>query len=227
MQNNNSKQSGQLLLEILVAVSISAIVVSLGAQMVFVSMKSSERSGERDASVELARETFEAVSLAGFAKWQNIYNPPDGTGDANTAKGGSNKYYPAVSAAGNWQILSGSETVTVNDIAYTRYFTIRNVCRDDTTDSITGTADSDGASSACTASGGSFDPSTEQISVVVSWGNDSISWSEYLSRWRNKACYQTEWSGTASGTTTCPASTYGSESNVDFSAFGSLKIKTQ
>ncbi|MBI5147860.1 MAG: hypothetical protein HZA37_01775, partial [Parcubacteria group bacterium] len=55
-------------------------------------------------------------------------------------------------------------------------------------------------------------------------GEDSVSWSEYATRWRNLVCLQTDWTGgTGTATTTCPATTFGSQSSIDASG-GSLKL---
>ncbi|GMQ94999.1 MAG: hypothetical protein BMS9Abin13_109 [Patescibacteria group bacterium] len=214
LQATRYKRSrGQILVETLLAIFIAALVVPLVAQMLFTGLEGSRIVGQRDGASELGREVFEAVKSTAFERWLDVYRPPDGTGDPVTSKGVSNHYYPSLQN-GKWTILSGDETVVVGDISYTRYFTIDNVSRDPATRDI--------ESSYTLAND---DPSTQKITVTVSRGNnESLSWSEYLLRWRNKICYQTDWSGTGSGTTICPTTLYESETDTDFSVSGSLKI---
>ncbi len=213
-----SKESGQLLIELLLAIAAAAVIIMLGSQLLMVSLRSGKSSSERDAAVGLAKETFEAVRAAAGEKWQNLYNLTKG----------SAAYYPQ-KPAGKWAIVSGTENVTVGEIVFGRSFTVQNVCRDNSSRNITGITDSAGAATACVASGGSNDPSTQRVTTAVSWGEDSISWSEYVTRWRNLTCVQTDWSGgTGSGTTTCsvttPVTTYGGATNIDFGTAGSLKL---
>lgn len=217
-QKKTAKESGQLLLEVLVAIAAAAIIVTLGSQMVYVSLKSGDSAGKKNIALGLSGETFEAVRNSAVEKWQNLYN---------LNKDGTN-YYPT-STAGKWAVATGTENIVINDVVYTRFFIVQNVCRDDSTRNITGITDSNGSSTtACVASGGNPDPSTQKVSVTVSWLNaDPINSSEYVARWRNKACVQTTWSGTGSGTTTCPATTYGGQTNIDFSTAGSLKLAPQ
>lgn len=203
------KQSGQLLLEILVAVSVAAIVFTLGAQLVYVSLQSSRLAGEKNTALGLAEETYETVRSAATEKWQNLYN---------LTKGSAN-YYPT-KVSGKWVINnSGIETVTINNINYSRSFTAQNVCRDATTRAITGITDSSGSTTTCATSGGSHDPSTQRVSVSVSWPNaTTLINSEYLTRWRNKVCPQINWDANATPgappATACPVTIYDNRSNI-------------
>ena len=202
----SNKESGQLLLEILVAISVLAVIVAAGSQLIYVGMVGNKSASEKNVAQGLSVESIEAVQNAAFEKWQDIYNLTKGSTD----------YYPQQSN-GKWAIAAGSESVVINDIAYTRSFTIQNVCRDNTTRNITDITDSNGSSTtACTLAGGSPDPSTQKINVSISWPDaEPFTHSEYVTRWRNKVCLQTNWGGGAgSGTTTCPASVYGSKSNI-------------
>lgn len=217
-QKKTEGENGQLLLEVLVAIAAAAIIVALGSQMVYVSLKSGDSAGKKNIALGLSGEIFEAVRNSATEKWQNLYN---------LNKDGAN-YYPT-STVGKWAVATGTENIVINDVVYTRSFTVQNVCRDDSTRNITGITDSNGSSTvACVISGGSPDPSTQKVNVTVSWPNaDPVVSNEYVTRWRNKICLQTAWSGTGSGTTTCPATTYGSQNNIDFGTAGSLKLQTQ
>ncbi len=217
----NSKESGQLLLEILVVVSALAIIGAISAQVILVSMRSSETANEKNVALGLSEEIFESVRNVAAERWLDIYKPPDGTGDPSANKGDSNHYYPS-QLNGKWVFASGTEAITINNLDYTRYFTINNVCREDASRNISGV-------SPC-AGGSSDDPSTQKITVSVNWSDgESISASEYEMRWRNKVCAQTNWSGgktyPTDSTSTCPTTVYyNDDGNADMSAGGTIKL---
>lgn len=185
---NNSKEKGALLLELLVVISLLAIILSVGSQAMLVSMQSGKVSGERDVAVGLASEALEATRATAEEKWHNIYNLTKET-----------QHYHATSTApaGKWTLATGDEISALNNAIYTRYLTIDNVMRDAT-------------SRAIVTSGGEDDPSTQKVTVTVSWLNaEPVVISEYFFRWRNKACKQTDWSGSATpnGETPCTTGT--------------------
>lgn len=200
---------GALLLELLVVVAILASILAVGSQAVFVSMQSGKVSGERDTAVGLAAEALEAVRAVADEKWQNIYNLTKAP----------QHYYPTLSN-GKWVLtLVGDETIALNTASYIRSVVIENVCRDDTTRLVTGV-------SPC-AGGSSDDPSTQRVTVTVSWENaDPVVINEYFFRWRNKVCGQTDWSGgVGSGSKNCPDNTYGwQDGNLNTSG-GTLKLQ--
>lgn len=198
------QQSGQLLLEALIAISLLAIIVTIGGQIIFASLQSNKVTGERDIALGLVEETYEATRGTVVEKWQNVYL---------LSKGGSS-YYPQKSS-GKWILTSGVENVVINGVTYNRSFTIQNVCRDGSTGNITGITDNGGADTACVASGGVNDPSTQRITANVSWaGADPISSNQYVTRWLNKVCAQTSWASVGSGPSSCPSSVYESKSNI-------------
>ena len=200
------QQDGQLLLEALVVMAAFSVIAALGAQSIFVSMFSSKNSAEKNAATGLLEETFEAVRGIATEKWQNIY---DATKNSN--------YYPQ-NSSGQWLVTSGAENVTVGNHSFTRSFIIQNVCRDNTSRDITDITDSSGTSTACTgtAADDSHDPSSQKISSTISWsGADPITSAEYVLRWRNKLCEQTNWATSgSSGVKSCPDTTYESSTNI-------------
>lgn len=211
------QQSGQLLLEVILAIAASAIIVTLGAQMAYVSLYSNKAAEEKNVAIGLIEETFEAINSIATEKWQNIYELTKG----------SDQYHVATSTD-KWVTQTASEIITINQKNYTRYFTVQNVCRDNsTTRDITGITDTDGSANTCVTSGGVFDPSTQKINVTVSWqGAEPITFSDYLMRWRNKTCSQADWGGGTDTTpTTCPSNKHGgTDGNLDTSN-GELKLQ--
>jgi type II secretory pathway pseudopilin PulG len=185
---------GSLLLELLVVISILAIILSIGSQAVMVSLRSGKVSGEVDVASSLASEALESVRGATEEKWQNIYN---------LTKTSQNYY--ATTTNNKWVIATGTETIMINNASYTRDFIINNISRDPSTRLIESSYNS-----------AHDDPSTQQIVVTVSWtGGAPFVISEYFFRWKNRTCNQTSWSTSgSSGVKTCPDTTYGCATNL-------------
>lgn len=198
-------RAGSLLLEILVVIGVFAIISPLVAQIVVSGFNTSKWSIENSAALNLADETIRAVENISFEKWQNIYK---------LDKSAAGHYYPTVSGTA-WSVANGEETLAVDGRSYGRYFTVADVCRDDVTDKIVSVLP-------CSA-GSTADPSTQKISVVVSWTDNSLVKEAYLTRWRNKLCHQTNWGFVSSGAEACPSNAYGSASDINPAAVpGSL-----
>lgn len=212
MRNNLNKNRGALLLELLIVISLLAIILSIGSQAVFVSMQSGKISSESDVAMGLASETLEAVRAVADEKWQNIY---DLAGKGST-------HYKTVQSGVKWTLVSGDETIALNTASYTRYVLIQNVCRNTTPTSrdVTGITDTNGSLTTCATSTGIFDPSTQKVSVTVSWSGSGspVTVSDYFIRWKNKVCPQTSWAGGAStGVKSCPGAgdtTYETSTNL-------------
>jgi hypothetical protein len=204
-------KNGSLLLEILIVIGIVAIVIPIIAQIVVSSLNASKWSMENKIASDLIDEEIKAVEGASFEKWQNIYSK---------LKTSTNHYY-ALKSAGAWVIGSGEESVVINGLNYSRYFFISDVCRSDLDKAIV----TDTGVPPC-AAGNKDDPSTQKITVVVSWRNGSSSREVYLTRWRNQICEQTNWSGTGAGPTNCPSTIYESATNIDTTGLpGSLRLQ--
>jgi type II secretory pathway pseudopilin PulG len=197
--------SGFLIMELLVSVAVLAVIAFVGAQASLVSFSGGKASEEKDNAANLSNEVFEAVRAAADEKWVNLYN---------LTKGGT-QYHPALSG-GKWTLVANNETITLNNISYTRYFTVDNVSRDITTRNI---------ESAYVSA--DDDPSTQKVTVTVTWpgGSNNLTISQYVFRWRNKVCDHTDWlTSGSSGAKTCPDSSYDvKDSAVDAST--SLLIK--
>lgn len=106
---------------------------------------------------------------------------------------------------------TGSENIiTVNGVDYHRYFYIQNVCRDAATREITGSTDTS------TCASGTQDASTLKIAATVSWPGGIISSSDYITRWKNAVCIQTEWAtlDTSTSAKRCPVTTYDNNTSM-------------
>lgn len=184
------EKKGALLLELLIVISLLAVILSVGTQAVYVSLQSGKISGERDVAVGLASEALEAVRGTAEEKWQNIYDLTKGS------------QYHMVQTNNKWATSTGSEVIALNNASYTRYVVIENVSRD--------------ASTRMIDTGTNYDPSTQKVTVTVSWPYaDPVIISEYFLRWKNKVCNQTSWSTSgSSGVKNCPDTTYDTATNL-------------
>ncbi|MCR4264338.1 MAG: type II secretion system GspH family protein [Candidatus Roizmanbacteria bacterium] len=175
---NCPRTRGALLLELLIVTSILAVILSIGSQAVYVSMQSGKTSAESDVATGLASEALEATRAVADEKWQNIYNL--------TGKGSTRYYATSTAPALKWTIVAtaipSDEQIVMNGIVYTRYIIVENVNRNAATRGIDPAGDED--------------PSTQKVTVTVSWTNaDTVIISDYFFRWRNKICSQTGWDG--------------------------------
>lgn len=204
-----NNQSGSLLLEILVAVAAAAIIVTLVSQSTYVSLYGSRAATEKSVALGLAEEVFEGINAASTEKWQNIYDLTK-----------NSSQYSVSTSSNKWVIDSGARVVTVDTREYIEYFIVENVCRDNDTRDITGITDTAGTAETCVDSGGIHDPSTQKITITISWqGSEPLIMSNYITRWKNKACEQTDWSGGKNNSSSlCPTSQYtDDDGNVDTS----------
>ena len=185
----NTKKKGSLLLELLISMSLLGIIIFAGADAVYLSMKSSQASRERDVGTTLANESLEAVRAVSEEKWQNIYGLEKET------------HYYATLSEGKWILLRGEETVNFNRKNYTRYVMISDVSRDADTRKIEDTYNST-----------NDDPSTQKVSVtVISPEGYNTAIFGYFFRWKNMICNQTSWAEGQSGylLKNCSDGTYG------------------
>lgn len=206
----NKKLKGALLLELLVVIGVFAILVPLVAQIIIASLSVNKVTIENTAALGLMDEVIAATDSISFTHWHDIYNL---TKNVNT-------HYHPVKTNGVWTLTSGDEVININGINYTRYFTVSNVCRDETNNII-----NDNNFPPCVGGMGE-DPSVQRIIITMSWNGRSISKNTYVFRWRNQVCYQTDWTGTGVGPVNCPSTLYDSATSIDISSNpGSLKIQ--
>lgn len=210
---------GALLLELLVAIAILAVILSVGSQAVFVSLQSGKTSGESDVAMGLANEALEAVRGVAEEKWQNIYD---------LTKTSQHYYATSTIPTGKWTLFTGDEIILLNNVAYTRYVIVENVNR--CTDALRAIASS---TPACTPLATDYidDPSTQKVTVTVSWPNaNPVTISQNFFRWRNNACSQIDWSGLyQSGDTVLPCGTnrFDTVDSTVSTSSGQLQLKSQ
>ena len=203
----NRKQKGSLLLELLISMSILIVIILVGTNAIFLSMKSNEASRERDVVTTLANQSLEAVQAVVEENWQNIYSLIKNT----------QHYYPTLS--GNKWILTTAvenETLVFNGKNYKRFVVISNTSRNNDNRNIQDVYNSlyD-------------DPSTQKVSVTVTSPEGyTITAYRYFFQWKNKICDQASWVTPGSGNTvkTCSDSTYDTKEEFINTTGGILKL---
>src|SRR3989344_937137 len=171
-------ECGQSLLEVMIAIAIGALLLGVATISVNFMLRSKVVTKHHAIAAPLAQELLDNVASIGEARWLVLYNIP--------IKGDDILYYLTESST-SFSILPGSETIIKDGISYARSFSINNVSRDGMNNVI-----SEGG-------GGINDPSTQKITVKVSWTlSDKISFitlNKFITRWKNFSFGQTDWSG--------------------------------
>lgn len=197
MKKNN--QNGQVLFEILLAVAVLVGVVAVSVQLSQVSLQSAKLAGERTQGTNLAREAFEAARAISAENWVDFYSITKG-----------NQYHPEVQS-GKWVLAAGGESITIGGETYIRYLVADNVSRNPSTRDIEAIYNS-----------ANDDPSTQKVTVTVEKSDaPTISYSEYVTRWKNASPVQQNWNG-ASGQTDNPTSGDSANFNNNYSSATNL-----
>ena len=207
IKNIDTKIKGSLLLELLISMSILIVIILVGTNAVFLSMKSNEAARERDVVTTLANESLEAVQAVAEENWQDIYSLVKD----------SQHYYPMLSRS-KWILTTtpANETVVFNGKNYKRYVVISNASRNNDSRNIQDVYNS------------SFDdPSTQKISATVtSPGGYTITAYRYFFQWKNKICDQNSWitPGSSNQVKICPDTTYDTKDDSIDTTGGILKL---
>lgn len=205
-EKSERSRRGQSLVEILIAVTIGAVMIGAAATLIASTLKSSGQTVKAQSGVALGKELLDNVSVWAAADWHNIL------GISTT----SANIYHLTTSSSPFASVAGSESVAVASTTYTRYFYVDDVYRD--------------SSGNITASGGAVDPSTKKLTVVYGWpGAASGTIVTYLTRSQNDfVLYQTNWSGGQGQTVpvTSTPDTFGTSSAVNSaSTTGSITIQ--
>lgn len=162
MQKTIYFQKGQLLVELLVAIGLSAILLPAITSGFLSSQDGKAQAKQRTDAILLLKEAEEAARNIRDSGWTSLTAYGNGT------------FHPIVSGS-IWTLASGSETTAAG---YTRQIVLSNVSRD--------------ASGAIVTSGGTLDPSTKKLVSTISWTqpySSSVTSTLYLTRWQENAAY--------------------------------------
>lgn len=199
---------GSLLLELLIVISLIAVILSFSSNAMFLSMKGNKIIGDKDTASALASEALESVRSVTEEDYYKIYN---------TTKASQHYYLSSTITPGKWVLTSGDESVPMNGVSYIRYIIIDNVSRDSVTRNIQPVY-----------SLNDDDPSTQKVTVFVTWPNGGIySTSDYFFRWKNKVCDQPGWTSINPDNTlvNCGDTTFYSKDDVIDVTGGTIKLQ--
>jgi len=211
----DSSNRGQILTELIIAITITAILAAIGAQLIGVSFYSAGTSEDRQAASRLGEEVFEALraitqgNTSSTQGWNRLYLPPDGMGTASSSKGTEN-FYKILILNNTWQIASGTESIVLDDDEYARFFIIENVSRDATSGNIQSTYNIS-----------NDDPATQKVTVKISkTGALDFTFVKYFTRYLNESTAQTSWGSPGCGpfSATSTQTNYCSETDIDVNA---------
>lgn len=172
-------QSGQTVVEVLMAIALSAIMLPALATALVASREGRAQEAERLQATALARQADEAVRSVREKGWTNISSLTAGS-----------PYRPAIdtSPANSWELVAGAETIGT----FTRQVVATDVQRNSSGQIVT--------------SGGTVDSSTRKITITVSWtqpASGSVVLEDYYHRYLNNAAWtQTTQAEFNAGTTT-------------------------
>lgn len=185
-RNAQLQQGGQSLFEVLIAISISALIVGSAATAIVVSLKSGETNAQAQRGYAVVRETLNVARAYAESDWPAFYN-------LSPAKGTSGqKFYfaNATSTPSSTSLSVETGTTTISMIedgqttVYTTWFTIENMYRDD-------------FNAATTSAEATEDPSTLRVTAYASWDvsgdTREVSLSQQISRIRSNSIKFSQW----------------------------------
>jgi len=164
-------EGGQSLVEILIAVGISAALIGSVVSTYVVSLRSNANARLSAVGTQLAQETYDNVKALAEADWNTIHS---------LTKGAT---YHLSLIGDTFEVISGTQVSEVDEVPYTKSFVIENVQR--------------GIGGDIIELGGNNDPSTQKVTVTVSWPivgeADDTKITGYISRNRNSSLRSTNW----------------------------------
>lgn len=188
---------GQSLAEVLIATSVTAILIVAAISLISPVLQNGKRVNVLRVNSALNRELLDKTKSLAEGDWHNI---------ANLSTSSVNRYYLSTTTS-PFSIVPGTELISVGSTTYSRYFYIDEVWRDPVTGLIT------------TSTGSPVvDPSTFRVTVViVPTQGPSSSVSQIVTRSQNTVSSQSDWSGGAgfSGPTSGTVSQFSAGSNIN------------
>ncbi len=219
----------------MVGVTVGAILIGTAAVLLAATLRMSSQNKFLQAASFLSQDLMEKVTVYAERQWY-CGTGCSGYGIANLTANAH--YYLSQTAPSPFTASAGDEfPLTIEGVAYTRYFYVEDVVRDQCG---TGTIVSNPVT-LCTSAqtGNDVDPSTKRVTVVTSWpSGGTVTLVRYLTRSRNVVTIQTDWSGgrttptfeviSAISTTNRFYDDAPPDHNIDFTSIpGSITIKPQ
>lgn len=198
------KNLGYSLMEILVSLGIGVILIGGTITVVQVALRNVQASREANQARILAQETMEILRTTAQGSWHSIFNLT------------KNSNFRLTQVGATWSISAGTETGTINNIRFERFFQISNVNRDGTGNIVT--------------TGGTDDPNTQRIIVTVRYGPNlyrTYNFPFFITRFRaNRVFHQTDWSGGGGfvGPITTANNRFDTSTNINFTTTGQISL---
>lgn len=204
-------RGGQSLIEILVAIAVGIVMIGVAIAIIAPILRANTRTNEAKVAAALGRELFENVRVFGEIDWHNI---------DTLATTSDYHYHLTTSTASPFTFISGDENIALGTTTYIRFFYVDDTCR----------LISGGIQKVkdCSTLGAVADPSTKVVTVVYGWpGNTTNTFATYLTRYRSRTLWQTDWSGGPGSDSPVSTTTwrFSNATNVDYSTTtGVIKI---
>ena len=205
-------ESGQSLIEIVIALGIGAVLIVGAVIAITTSLKSGSENKTTQTGSFLTQELIDHVTVYARADWRNIWDLSK-----------SPTEYHIVVSGSTFATSSGQEVVMVDGVSYNRYFILQNTSRDGS------------GNIEIVYNSANDDPSTQRVSVTTTWsvpgGVSSYALTKYLTRNRNDVFVQTDWSGGATvliseppEVITAPNNRFATSTNISTTTVGQIKI---
>lgn len=187
---------GQSLVEVLLAISIGAVLITAGVALVAPAVQANKQAAKVQTASSLGKQLLDNVRVWSESNWNYLLS--------SIATGTNYHYYLNTSSSPFILVTTtSSQPIIIGTSTYTRYFYIMDVYRNGGSIVPNGTP------------GASYDPSTKQVTVV--YGLPSVvptdTMSTYVVRGRNYVFSQRNWSGGVGSSTN---SQFTSSSNINY-----------
>jgi len=224
----SNARAGQSLLEVLLAVAIGGILIGSAAVLISVILTGGAENKAFQGATFLAQDLADKIRVYATRNWHCVGFP---CGVYNLSKGSANKYFLETVQDLNEGVFTYGSGATsslalfLNGIQYSEYFYVQNVCR---SGSITG--EITGVTNGVCGPGEVEDPSTQKVTVVVTWSNGSrkVEIEEFFTRNLNIVFKQDDWSGGADPAEVVPPSGFTnkfySADNINTATTGRITI---
>ncbi len=197
---------GQSLMDILVGTAIGVIFIFAAVAAIGPALQSGSQAARTQTASLLAQGLLNNAQTWASGDWHRILALSTGTA----------YQYFLITSSSPYVATSGIDNVTVGTSTYWRYFSVLDVQRD--------------AYGNVVSSGGTYDPSTKEVTVNYGWkGSTTSTASEYLTRNQQQIYSQIDWTGGPSSTGGAVSTTnfqFVSSSNINYASPGSIQINT-
>ncbi len=190
-------------MDVLVGIAIGVVLIFVAVAGIVPALKTGKQAAQTQDVTWLATGLLGNVKTWADGNWNNVLALATGT---------ANQYF-LITSSSPYVATSGIESIQVSTSTYFRYFYLSDVYRTE---------------GSIVLSGGTYDPSTKEVTVMYGWnGVPTSSVSEYLTRNRANIYDQSDWSGgpNPNGIATSANSQFSSSTNINFmNASGSISV---